>query len=315
MFRNNKKGFNKEHIQVYLDNGGLGDYIALMPAVKYIQDHVPNIIQHLWCPDFFVPVAKNLLPNLIVKPFSEQKDWKTNWGTVKLSNQAHSPLRTHLTDYAFNVLVDKQVDIQYKNYLPFDLTKIDIDAFNLPEKYVVITTGFTAEVREMLPEFVNDTALYVRTSGYIPIFLGSHVATVGVGQDIKGTFSTQIDYSIGLDLINKTSLLEAAKIIAGAKAIVGLDNGLMHVAGGTNTPIIGGYSTVDPKLRVPYRKDILGWNCYTVVPSEDLACRFCQSEFIHVYNHDFRQCYYSDKQCLSQMTSEQYINHLVKLLD
>lgn len=229
-------------------------------------------------------------------------------------------MKTHLVDNAFHILADKAVDIEHKNYLQLNLDKIDISHFTLPEKYIIITTGHTVKVREMTPAATNGVIDYVIKKGYTPVFLGSKVATVGVaGKQIDGNFNNSINYHLGLDLIDKTSLLEAGKIIAGSKAVVGLDNGLQHLAGMTQVPIVAAYTTVEAKYRLPYRNNTLGWNCYPIEPPESLACRGCQSRW-DVYEIDFRHCHYvtmkldNKIQCVDSIKAENYIEQLEKIL-
>lgn len=325
MYRDNTF-INREHINFLFDDGGLGDLVARLPAIRYIKDHYPHCIPHLWLPDYGVDFAKNLLPDVIIKPFSKgDKEYNQAYSGKKTSSKTHTNMRTHLVDNAFHVIVDKDVSIEYKNYLQLNLNKIDVSSFNLPERYVVITTGHTVEVREIKAYVINDLSNYVIQKGYIPVFLGSKKASTGVTtvtgtSGITGHFNQEVDYSKGLDLIDKTSLLEAGKIIAGAKAIVGLDNGLLHVAGCTQTPIVGAYTTVESIYRLPYRNNKLGDNCFVVEPDESLKCKFCQSNWEFVYDHDFRKCWYVEQkkdkeiQCTKQITAMKFITHLDKIL-
>lgn len=293
----------------------LGDHVARMSAVKYICDNLKHVDLYLYIPDFFVPVAKNLVPNIRIRGFSEKHKYDPKLTAIKTSCQQHDTLATHLTDHAFNVLVNKQVDIEHKNYCKLNTKKIDITKFKLPEKYVVVTTGFTANVREWPASSVNETVDYINSRGYTTLFLGSRAVPVnGMADNITGNFNNSIDYSKGIDLIDKTTLLEAGKIIAQSKCIIGVDNGLLHLAGTTDVPIIGGFTTVEGKYRFPYRNNQLGWNFYSVNPNESLGCRFCQSNWSLVYDHDFRNCWYNDRLCVSQMTSDKFIYHLKNIL-
>lgn len=314
MFRD--KNYKRiEHVNVLFDGYGFGDYIGVMPAIIYMRDNAPNIIQHLWVRDFFLDLAKNLAPGVIVKPLSKgEKEYNAKLAGVRLDWPHTTTLGTHTTDFGFSVLVDKQVDIQHKNYPRLNTATIDITKFALPEKYVVLTTGYTSEVREMLPSIANEIIAYCKSKNCPVVALGSTNAKSGVGANIKGVFKEEINFTDIINLVDKTTTLEAGKIIAGSRAIVGLDNGLIHLAGTTDVPIIAGYTTVDPKHRLPIRNNTLGWNCYTVLPDESLGCRGCQSNFIHVYDHNFKTCYYGDKLCVSQVTSNKYIAHLEKFI-
>lgn len=313
------------HCNFLWDDGGAGDMIARCPAIKYIRDTQPHCVIHLWVPDYIFDVAKHLLPNdIVIKPFSKgPTDYNQELPGRKTSSLSHDTLKTHLVDHTFHVLANIQItDPKYKNYLKINPSKINITKFDLPKKYVVMTTGFTAPVREFYPKTVNELVLYIKSKGYEVVFLGNVKAEVGAfDKAIHGNFNNEIDYSQGLNLVNKTSLLEAAKIIGESKAIIGVDNGLLHLAATTDVAIVGGFTTVKPEHRMPYRHNELGWNFFPVVPSESLACRFCQSNWDHVYNgHDFRTCYYKNKgmdkeiQCVKSLTSAMFIEHLEKIL-
>jgi len=314
MFRKDSRP-KQEYLNCIYDDGGLGDHIARMSAIKYIRDHCPHVTLHLYVPDFFKDIAKNLVQGVCIRSFSEREKYNTNFPCVKTQCSQHDTMATHLVDHAFHVLVNREVEIEHKNYCKLNLKRIKINKYNLPEKYVVMTTGFTAEVRQFYPEYINKICKFIKESGYEVVFLGSdNVKIGGMADNVKGNFAEEIDFSIGYNLINKTSLLEAGKIIANSKCIVGLDNGLLHLAGCTEVPIIYGFTTVEPEHRLPYRHDQKGWNCYIVLPDNDLTCKYCQSRWCLVYDHNFTKCFYTDNKCIGQLRPEKWIEQLKKVL-
>lgn len=306
----------KLNINFLLNTGGLGDNICTLPVMKYIMDHYPWVTPYLYVPDYFLPLVRNMLPDIISRPFSKaEKVFNGNWAARQTLLKGHDSLSTHLVDYNFHSLANKQVEDKYKNYLKLDTDRISISKFKLPEEYVVITTGFTAKIREFLPEKVNAIVQYLNDRNMPVVFLGSRQANAGAGvNDILGSFNADIDYTKGINLVDKTSLLEAGKIIACSKTIIGLDNGLMHLAGCTDVPIIGAFTSVEPRLRNPYRNDQLGWNCYNVVPPESCQDRFFQSNMDFLYNFDFKYCYYKDYDMISSLKVEDFISALEKVL-
>lgn len=316
MFRNDGTDLAKRPVNCLLTDGGLGDHVASLVAVDYIVKTSPHVNLLLWTPDYLVDFAKHLLPHLVVRNFTTARTKfdgskptiHTRWdGRV-------SPMKMHLLDYAFHVLCDKHVSLQEKNYLQIRPDEINIDKLNIPKKFLVMTTGFTAPNREFYAEHVNKVVNYVKSQNYDIVFLGKKVTQTGARHIIKGNFSEDIDLSKGLDLIDKTSLLEASKIMHESSGVIGLDNGLLHIAGCTQVPIIGGFTNVNPIARMPVRNDVLGWNYYPVVPPESLACRFCQSNLSFVYDFDFKNCFYKDYACLKQLSAELYIEQLEKVL-
>ena len=314
MYREVQPGIR--HVNIVFDNGGLGDAIASLPAVAYIAKHHKHIQCHLWIADYFKEFAINCLrdTNVIVRSFSEKDKYKAHFLCRAFTPHKYDNMATHLTDHAFHVLVNKSVGPEDMNYLQPDLSKTDITKFNLPEKYVVMTTGFTAPAREMLSDTVNAVNSYILSKGYKVVFLGKTETIAGMGTNIKGAFKKEIDYTVGLNLIDKTKLLETTKVISNAKTIVGLDNGLLHLGGCTDVDIIGGFPTVEPQYRMAYRNNNLGWKFLPVTPPDSLACRFCQSNWTFTYDHSFTECFHKDYKCLSLLTSELYIEQLEKIL-
>lgn len=319
MYRKDDKKQNIRHMNFIFDDVGLGDCIAALPALKYIYDNFPHMIAHVWVPDYFYDIAIRSLPNdkkrMPIKPMSR--------ATAKFNNQIpgrsfklynHIALATHPSDTAFMAFVNRQVDDSLKNYIQFDTSDQDIKKFNLPEKYVVITVNYTASVRQFLPEYVNKVVDFCKEKGYDVVFLGKEEAFNGFNHTIKGELDEKIDLSKGINLINKTSILETTEIIKHAACIVGLDNGLLHLAGTTNVPIVAGYTTVEPSIRMPYRNSNLGHGCFPVAPPKSLDCRFCQSNWNLTLGHDFKECFYGDRKCVYELKPELYIEELKKIL-
>lgn len=308
--------FPKVNVNFILNHGGLGDHIATLPVFKYFETQYPWMTPYVYVPDYFLPLIRNMLPNTISRPFSKQKKmFNDDFFARQTQIMQHDTLSTHLTDYAFHTLGNKQVEAKHKNYLKLNLDWIKIDKFNLPEKYVVITTGFTAKIREFLPEKVNAIVRYLNEKNMPVVFLGQKQTYAGINDFvIIGKFNEEIDYSKGINLVDKTSLLEAGKIIAQSKAIVGIDNGLLHLAGCSDVAIIGGYTSVNPILRNPYRNDILGWNCYNIIPPEDCPERFFQSETDFVFNFDMRNSYNGNNDTPKSLKIEDFIAALEKVL-
>ncbi len=304
-------------INLMLLDGGCGDQIAALVAVNYVITQYPWITPYIWLPDYLTDFAKNVLPadskvyglSQLRGLYNPAKPTKTTkWDGIT------SPMKIHLVDYAFLKLCDENPSIEHKNYLKIQLDKIEqLTEFGLPDKYVVLTTGFTADVREWPASEINKTARWCLDNDLTPVFLGQSNTKTGTFHTIKGTFKEEIDFSIGINLIDKTNLLEAAVIMHHSKAVAGVDNGLLHVAGCTDAFIIGGFTTVSPSIRMPIRNNMLGTNFATVTP-DNLDCAFCQEKTNFLYGHDYRNCLYKEQPrklaCITQMTAEKFIENL-----
>lgn len=313
-------------INIAFNNCGLGDQIGWLSVIKPFYNKYPNYKLNLFVFDFFLPLANNyccdMQDRVNVIPWSQRDQYyNPKLYTISFKHRELQNLSMNIPEHAyltvFNTLAK---DIKDYNYPVFDTSIIDISKFNLPKEYVVVTTAFTAPVREFSPEVVNQVVNYVVNQGLPVIFMGQKSTNTGAGHVIQGIMKEDIDFSKGIDLIDKTTLLEAAEVLNRAKFVVGLDNGLLHLAASTSNyiPIIAGFTTVDPDHRTPYRNGIRGYNFYPVVPPVSLACRFCQSNQVFITNHDFRNCLVKpdnvDIPCVKQLTADLYIEQIKKLL-
>lgn len=309
-------------VNFMLLDGGVGDQIAALTPIAYTIKHYPWVTPLCWVPDYLVDFAKNVLPEgTYIKGLSSLRySYNPNKPTKTTKWDGHtSSMKVHVMDYAFLRLLDENPDIQHKNYLKVDFSQVPPKDLNLPDKYAVFTTGFTAEVREWLPTEVNKTARWCVDNGITPVFLGQTQTATGTKHQIKGTFKEEIDFSLGISLIDKTTLLEAAAIMQHSKAVLGVDNGLLHLAGCTDAEIIAGYTTVNPNIRAPIRHNTLTYNFTAITPPATLDCRFCQQTTNFLYGHDYRFCYQkqADKKlkCLNAMAAENFIEILEQLCE
>lgn len=318
MLRVNSDNFkpSSKTVNFIFMSGGVGDHVASLTAMDYIIKTYPWIKALVWVPDFLLEFAEHVLPTARIKNFTSMpREYNPNRATKTTSWDGHiSPMKIHCLDYAFLKLCDENPDIRHKNYLQIVADKIDTMQFTLPSKYVVITTGYTAKVREFPATQINQIVKFINSKGMKPVFLGQKQTATGTHHVIKGTFDEELALSQGIDLIDKTSLLQAAKIMGNAVAVLGVDNGLLHVAGCTEVPIVGGFTTVSPELRMPVRHNVLGWNYYSVIPDSSLECKFCQVSTNFLYGHDYKNCIYKDNLCTKQMTAEKFISQLEKII-
>ncbi len=305
--------FRPTELNLLCNKGGLGDSVARMPAIAYILRKYPHVTKvRLIVQDYFKELATALIGSsarLEVYGYSEMPallEKYPNTPGMQVDSIHHTTLHTHLTDHAFHTLVDEQVGIEDKQYLRLHFRA------QAPANYVVLTTGFTSNTREWLPGSINETAAWCKAQGLDVVFLGKEASTYWAGkrEPTISTFREEVDYSVGIDLREKTSLLEAAEIMSRAVAVVGIDNGLLHLAACTNVPIVFGMTTLHPKHRLPYRKE----PTYVVTPPITLGCRFCQSKMNFVYNFDLRTCYYGDYKCVESMHSSRFIKELKNVL-
>lgn len=319
MFRNKgDEPKTKATINVLIAENGIGDLLCSLVAVNYMLNNCPWLNPLIWVPDFLKDFTKHVLPKgAIVRNFTEAKTKYdgTKYGVTTKWQGQFTPMKTHPVDYAYKVLCDYTPSMQEKSYLKIRPNEIDISKFNLPEKYVVLPGAATEYVKAMPPETLNMLTDYVISKGYTPVFLGKTENHTGFkDMACRAVIQDEYDFTKGINLINQTNLLESAGIIANAKLYIGMDGGVTHLAGFTDTPIIAGYTFVLPELMMPIRDGIFAKNVYPIEPDQDLGCRGCQSKMVLLFDHDFRDCYYGpdDFSCVKQITFEKYKNIIEK---
>jgi ADP-heptose:LPS heptosyltransferase len=77
-------------------------------------------------------------------------------------------------------------------------------------------------------------------------------------------------------MIGQTSLGGLVSLIAGARCVIASDSSVIHVAGATETPIVGIYTSVRAAYRMPYRHGELGWRVRAFEP--DIECAGCLAD-------------------------------------
>ncbi len=291
--------------------------LAALMAVNYTLKNSPWINLLCWVPNYLKDFAKHVLPpGANVKNFTEaEKQYNKNYNsrTTKWTS-GHTQMRTNSVKFAYHMLCDYSPTDAECSYLSIKPEEIDVTRFNLPAKYVTIQGAYVERVKTMPAETFNKIVEFVRNKGYEPVFLGKTANDVGTN-NLKILAQVEKQYKLdGINLIDKTNLLESAKIIHDSKLLICMDGGLLHLAGFSKTPVVSGFTFVTPQQIMPIRDGIVGKDIYPVEPDESLACRGCQSNFNLLYGHDFRNCYYTDYACVSQMTAVKFIKEIEKVL-
>lgn len=305
-------------VNCLISDGGVGDLLASLMSVNYILENCPWINLLIWVPDYMKDFAKHVLKsNAVIRNYTEAQDKyeEDRLGITTKWNSQHTPMRTNAVKYSYHMLCDFSPTIEQMSYLKIDSTKINLKKFKLPNKIVAIQGAYVEQVKTMPEKTFNGIVDYVIERGYTPVFLGKTELKTGMDDTkILSKISSGYNLKHGINLLNKTSLLESAAIIQQSKAFISMDSGLTHLAGFTDTPMVVGYTFASPDQLMVIRDGIQGKNVYPVIPDESLGCRFCQTNLTLYYNHDFRDCLYTDFLCVKQMTSEKFIKELDKIL-
>lgn len=309
--------FRDYHLNVCSNFGGLGDMIARLPAIKYAHDHFRQLHMNVYWHDYFIDVAKLLLPEtdrLRHKTLSEMA-----WADDKIPLTDFSPrhissFSMHLTEHAYLMLINripvKDRHLWYLQAPPLVSERLDKVLFeDPPGKFIGITLGYTALTRAWPTEEINKVIRWCAERELTPVLLGSsQKSNVGNGNGIQAKFDLdEIDQDFCINIIDKTTLIEALCVIQKCKAIIGVDNGLLHLASCTSTPVVWGFTSVLPEHRLPYLP--ASHRHAVVLPDDNLSCTGCQSKAYFV-RHEFKYCLYKDYACTKQMLGEKFIDAL-----
>lgn len=302
--------FPANPIQFVFRLGGIGDFIYWTMAIKWAIENHPWIQGKIIVPEVLLPLMK-----VWFKEYEPRFSVRTQVikGLPMITPKPGNPNACgfHLLDMGFMYFCNQGVPSGWRRMPEINGDEVDISRYRLPEKYVVLTTGATARNREMRHDAVNEVARWVLDQGMTPVFLGKRVIDVSNNHTCK--FSGLIDYKLGMDLREKTSTLEAACIMAHAKAVVGLDNGLLHLAACSMVPIVFAVTIAEVKYREPYRRE--GARTAMITPPESVECQGCMSKFRYLKDDDdARKCYFDTYDCTKSLTGEVFIEALKRLL-
>jgi ADP-heptose:LPS heptosyltransferase len=314
-----------QKMYVIATTGALGDTCSTFPTLKLLVDrgHIEKLFvdirfyalyQLFFPPEVLVPLseASRFIPKEELTPDipMESIDLSTGGTTVfdypvnpnlpiiKTMRNFPTSIHTHLIDHFSMSICDAVFKEHQKDYPHVDSSKLPINPMT-GRKYVVIAYGATTEHRRMLPEVLSGLVDYFKSIDVEVVLIGKrdHVLRC------SGTYTSPTFDAIPngvVDLIDQTTMPEALAIINEAQMVIGLDNGLIHLAALTDVPIVAGYTTVDPYYRLPYRHGIKGWNVFTVEPTSD--CRYCQTETFCTYALNFLKCQTTTKECMKSLT-------------
>ena len=296
----------------------MGDVIAAAPVVKYMVDNFYTD------PSSYVMVAKPAFRELF--PFVPDENYldydkKDNlWGippgfaigALNRKNEARlvrtTPKSIHLSTYASLVFADRIIPLEELNYVPTN--KVDVSHFGIDfTKAVVLVSSYRDETRMWRTESLLQTAEWIKSVGFIPVFVGKTDMDLSLPDDLRPKSALPNDLSeYGVDLRNKTSMIELVSIFDQCKAVCGVDSGPIHLAGTTSVPIVCGYTSVAPEHRIPTRKE-----GKTFALTANIECISCESRWRSNY-WNFEKCYYNTAECSKQLTADRFVKVLREIL-
>jgi ADP-heptose:LPS heptosyltransferase len=256
---------------------GLGNVLMLLPVLESVKSANPALRLTLLTTPAIAPLLSEVafLEAVEVDPSAaENYDWLLDLDATTLSPElAEEGERVHKRDVFAELfgLAPDDVEASLRLQLPERPESAALDA--LPtEPYLVLAGEATHRFRTLPDGLLEALARYAKEA-QLPL--------VAVGQKPAPALEAVTD------LRGKTSLLELAWIIAGARLIVGADSGVVHLAGALGTPLAAIFGGIDPRLRLQYYDNWLALQAA-------LPCAPCNK---HEERCDFRL------DCLTRLTA------------
>ena len=109
--------------------------------------------------------------------------------------------------------------------------------------------------------------------------------------------------NLGIDLVGRTSVREAAAVLASCELLISVDTGLIHLASAVGTACVGLYGPIYPELRM---HPGLG----RAVISAEAQCRGC----FHWYDGEIENCPKDHHECMRLISVESVVFAVSKVL-
>ena len=243
-------------IALWIDTPALGDTIAAIPTLRKLSEAYGN-----------EPITV-----FTTKPFLFD-----NHPLVKQAFKSDADKSDYKVYRSFSQLVGRQYDMQNQS-IEFRHPNIDLRQFH------AVSLGFTLTNEEMTTDLYIENKVDIDFKDYVIMHTTHTWATrtwdqdkwqdlvyklndlnipvIAIGRDSTeaGFFDTQkpvmsIDIPLGLSLLNnqEMGIAEIRWLMNNSKAVITMDSGILHVAGTTDANIIQLGSSINYKLRAPWR--------------------------------------------------------------
>jgi ADP-heptose:LPS heptosyltransferase len=276
-------------------NGGIGDIIFQLPSLKHIKDlYQDNVDITMFCNSSYIPLFEPLdyltalpLP-LTMEDILKYDYWVNFENSIERNTEAEEVNAYEL--YA------RKFFITPTSYVPILQTlkeKDDrIDAIvNLNKKNIVIAFFASAEIRTIDPNIYANVIANLPEDEYDFYIVGTKKHSDNIEIFVK-----EIESQAGgrKNVINwakdyNDDIALTASLIKKCDLIIGPDSGLIHVAAGFETPIIGLFGAFHSSLRIKYYKKAIGIDTET-------DCYFARGKYQCCFQHGGGSCSAARKQ-------------------
>jgi ADP-heptose:LPS heptosyltransferase len=251
---------------------GIGDTLCAIPTIKHLSKvYTKNIHVFTYQPEIF----KNFPYITLTDNYDAgDNDFLIHTFRPDLFVHTRTDIRQlHAISSGFQLLPEEMnMEFYPDPYIPIE---------NLPQNYIVIHPSKTWPSRTWEKERWQELVDKLNEKGIPIVIVGKDSSEHGTYHIQKPVFDIQIKN--GLNLVNKIGLHQTWHILNKSSMVITMDSGILHLAGTTDTYIIQLGSSVQIKLRAPYRKDVQNYK-YSYISGE---CQiFCASDMKKCVAHN-----------------------------
>lgn len=248
-------------ILVLIGSNSVGDTLCAMPTIRHLSEVYDKKI-HVFT---YQPELLKNYPYITLSDNYDVKEGELLIETFRPDLFVHTRTdirQLHAMSAGFQLLPEEMnIDFYPDEYIPIN---------SLPVNYIAIHPSKSWPSRtwekERWQELINRLNLI-------------NIPVVIVGKDSSETGTYQIDKPVydlnvrnGLNLVNKIDIHQTWHVLNKASVIITMDSGILHLAGTTDTHIIQLGSSIDPRLRSPYRNGVQSYKYSYILGECNLFC-------------------------------------------
>lgn len=272
--------------------GALGDVILTTPIARRLRElHGADAVIHVATDSGVVYLNNQWIDQVL--PGRTPPGGYTKFIDLDLSYEK-TPERHIIDSYAERAGLTQDFDKRTELFASDgDIKYVDTllaDHSLTPSECVVVHMAVTWKNRTWPKDYWHKTLRLLTAKGY-------KVIVIGHGSDIFIQ-----DHNV-YNFMRKLSIQQIAQLVSVSRCFVANDSGMIHVAGTTDTKIVGLFTTAKGEYRMPYRQGQMGYNCRILKPKVD--CYGC----LHKQKPPvvYADCGRGDYKCLSEITPEMVV--------
>lgn len=282
-------------------NGGIGDLLFQLPSLKYLKNKYPTSKIFVCCnfryKDLFT--ALDYIDGLEELPltveFLNKFDYYMNFENL-IENNKEAETKNAYDLHAEKFHISSILPPPELGVLP-EIEK-EVKNFLLPYKdktKIVISYAASVLARSVNPELYIELIHHLSNRKDIIFFIsGSKPQQSGI-ESLTKRIPRKMVKDLPLEYAENIAYTMA--LIKNSNCVIGPDSGLLHIAGGFGTPLIGLFGAFPSSLRLKYYKKAKGLNGI-------MNCFFARGDWKCCFQHHFEN---SEGKCfLAEKRDEKY---------